>query len=250
MEETKTIIEFHDVVKKYKEGPLVLDHLNMKFYAGKTHVICGASGAGKSTLIRCINHLEKINSGKITVDGITVNKKNEREIRKKCAMVFQSFNLFPHMTILENALLGPTKTLKKSKAELMDKVTAYFERVGLSDRMGAYPGELSGGQKQRAAIVRSLAMDPELILFDEPTSALDPEMIGEVLHVMEQLAEEGRTMIVVTHEMGFAKEAADQISFMENGKLIVTKSPDEFFFNSGSERVNQFLKQIKTVDVK
>lgn len=240
----KIIVEYKNVVKSFTPNLIVLDHLDMSFYEGETHVLCGRSGAGKSTLIRCINYLEKIDSGVILLEGEPVTRKTARDIRKKCAMVFQSFNLFPHMTILENAMLGPMKSLKKSKSEIIDSVEAYFEKVGLTEKMHALPGELSGGQKQRAAIVRALAMNPDLILFDEPTSALDPEMIGEVIDVMEKLADEGRTMIVVTHEMGFAREAADKISFMDAGKVVVTKSPDEFFKNPGHESVERFLKQI------
>ena len=206
MENTKKIVvEFKDVVKQFEKDIVVLDHLNMEFFDGETHVLCGRSGAGKSTLIRCINYLEKINAGTILVEGEKVSRQNARAIRKKCAMVFQSFNLFPHMTIKENAFLGPMKSLGIHKNEMMDQVDSYFEKVGLAEKMDALPGELSGGQKQRAAIVRALAMNPDLILFDEPTSALDPEMIGEVLNVMETLADEGRTMIVVTHEMGFCQ---------------------------------------------
>ncbi len=238
------IVEFKDVVKQFEKDLVVLDHLNMNFYDGETHVLCGRSGAGKSTLIRCINYLEKINSGQILVEGEPVTKKHARTIRKKCAMVFQSFNLFPHMTILENALLGPMKALGQHKGEMIDQIGTYFEKVGLENKMDALPGELSGGQKQRAAIVRALAMNPDLILFDEPTSALDPEMIGEVLNVMEKLADEGRTMIVVTHEMGFARVAADKISFMDAGKIVSTCAPDKFFTDPGHESVERFLKQI------
>lgn len=243
-QEKQVVVEFKDVVKQFEKDVVVLDHLNTKFYTGETHILCGRSGAGKSTLIRCINYLEKINSGQILVEGEPVTKKHAHSIRKKCAMVFQSFNLFPHMTIKENALLGPLKSLNKRKSEVMDSIESYFELVGLSDKMNSLPAELSGGQKQRAAIVRALAMKPDLILFDEPTSALDPEMIGEVLNVMKKLANEGRTMIVVTHEMGFAREAADKISFMDAGKIVVTKSPKDFFENPGHESVERFLNQI------
>lgn len=240
----QVVVEFKDVVKQYEKDVVVLDHLDMKFYSGETHILCGRSGAGKSTLIRCINYLEKINSGQLLVEGIPVSKRTSHSVRKKCAMVFQSFNLFPHMTIMDNALLGPLKSLKKPKAEIIDSIEEYFKKVGLENRMNAYPGELSGGQKQRAAIVRALAMDPDLILFDEPTSALDPEMIGEVLNVMEKLSEEGRTMIIVSHEMGFAREAADKISFMDAGKIVVTKPPKEFFDSPENESLTRFLKQI------
>ncbi|WP_020612080.1 amino acid ABC transporter ATP-binding protein [Sediminispirochaeta bajacaliforniensis] len=243
-QDKRVVVEFKDVVKQFEDDLVVLDHLNMKFYDGETHVLCGRSGAGKSTLIRCINYLESINAGEILVEGEAVTKKRARAIRKKCGMVFQSFNLFPHMTVLENALLGPMKSLNKQKAEIIEKVESYFHKVGLAEKMKALPGELSGGQKQRAAIVRALAMEPDLILFDEPTSALDPEMIGEVLNVMKQLSDEGRTMLVVTHEMGFAREAADKISFMDAGKIVATKTPVDFFHDPGHESVERFLKQI------
>ena len=237
------LVNFDNVTKRFGDN-VVLDSLSADFKKGETHIICGASGAGKSTIIRCINYLETINGGDIQFKGISVNKKVARKIRKKVTMVFQSFNLFPHLSILENALLGPVKSLGQSRKDVEGKVIEYLRRVGLEDKTNARPYQLSGGQQQRAAIVRALAMEPELILFDEPTSALDPEMIGEVLAVMKDLADEGRSMIVVTHEMGFAKEAADQISFMDEGKLAVTKPPADFFNDPEHEGARRFLSQI------
>ena len=237
------LVKFDKVIKRFGAN-VVLDQFSAKFFQGETHVICGRSGAGKSTIIRCINHLEPIHEGQILFEGIPVNKHNARKIRKKVTMVFQDFNLFPHLSILENAVLGPVRSLKQPRKAAVEKAMHYFERVGLSDKIAARPFMLSGGQKQRAAIVRALAMDPELILFDEPTSALDPEMIGEVLEVMRDLAKEGRSMIVVSHEMGFAREAADKISFMDKGRLVETKPPKEFFENPEHESARQFLDQI------
>ena len=239
----RVLVEFQNVTKKFGDH-VVLDELSMSFFEGETHIICGRSGAGKSTLIRCINYLETINSGTIQFEEIPVNKHTARNVRKHVAMVFQDFNLFPHLTVLENVILGPTKSLHLHRQEVEQRALRYFERVGLKEKIHAFPYQLSGGQKQRAAIVRALAMEPDLILFDEPTSALDPEMIGEVLEVMKDLANEGRSMIVVTHEMGFAREAADKISFMDQGQLVETKPPTEFFNNAEHESARRFLSQI------
>ncbi len=237
------LVTFDGVTKSFGNH-IVLDDLSIQFLEGETHVICGRSGAGKSTLIRCINYLERIDSGKIFFRDLEVNKTNAREIRKKVSMVFQEFNLFPHMTVLENATLGPIYTLKEPKDKAEKRALEFFERVGLKDKVNSYPYQLSGGQKQRAAIVRSLTMNPDLILFDEPTSALDPEMIGEVINVIKDLAKEGYSIIIVTHEMNFALEAADKISFLDNGKILLTKPPKEFFQNPEYDTIRQFLRQI------
>lgn len=244
-EERKVLVQFKDVTKTFKNGNvIVMDHFNFNFLQGETHVICGRSGAGKSTLIRCINQLEAIDSGEIFVDNEKVSKKNEHSICKRVAMVFQEFNLFPHMSVLENVTFGPIHSLKISKREAEERGAESLARVGLSDKITAKPSELSGGQKQRVAIARALSMTPELILFDEPTSALDPEMVGEVTNIMAKLAEEGMSMIVVTHEMGFAREAADRISFLENGKFIETDDPETFFSNPSHPSVKKFIEQV------
>lgn len=239
----EVLVLFQNVTKKFGDI-IVLNSVTAEFYRGETHVICGPSGVGKSTLLRCINFLEKIDGGTIIFDGIPVNARTARAVRKRVAMVFQLFNLFPHLTVLQNAALGPVKVLKQPRKEVEDRVKSLLKRVGLGDRAMAYPYQLSGGQKQRAAIVRALAMNPELILFDEPTSALDPEMVGEVLEVMEDLAAEGRSMIVVTHEMRFAKEAADRVSMMFDGRIVETKPPEKFFNNPEHPATQRFLRQI------
>jgi len=247
MEKNDTmIVELSNVTKRF--GDLtVLKNVSMKIKRGEAHVICGKSGAGKSTLIRCINYLEPIDSGTIKFKGIEVNKHTAREVRKRVGMVFQTFNLFPHLTALENVILGPCKVLKQSKKTAISRAKELFEKVSLADKMSSYPRELSGGQQQRIAIIRALAMEPELMLFDEPTSALDPEMIKEVLDVIKEIAREGITMIVITHEMGFAKEVADKISFFHEGRILETKSPKEFFENPEYESTKRFLSQILSV---
>ena len=242
----KTLIEFKNVTKTFQNGKVVvLDDFNFSFVEGETHVICGRSGAGKSTLIRCINYLEKIDSGEILVEGVQVNNRSAKEIRKKIAMVFQDFNLFPHMTVLENVVFGPMHSLKVNRKKAEETGKKYLEKVGLAEKMESYPYQLSGGQKQRVAIARALNMHPDMILFDEPTSALDPEMIGEVLEIMKELAREGMSMIVVTHEMGFAREAAHRISFLEKGKFIETTTPEKFFASPAHESVARFINQIQ-----
>ncbi|RLB38455.1 MAG: amino acid ABC transporter ATP-binding protein [Deltaproteobacteria bacterium] len=209
-------------------------------------VICGPSGSGKSTLIRCINRLEEHQRGRIIVDGVelTNNIKNIEKIRAEVGMVFQQFNLFPHLTILENLTLGPIWVRKMPKAEAEEMAMFYLEKVHIADQARKYPGQLSGGQQQRVAIARSLCMRPKLMLFDEPTSALDPEMIKEVLDVMIELAHEGMTMIVVTHEMGFARSVAHRVLFMDYGKIVEANTPEEFFDNPRNDRTKLFLSQI------
>ena len=213
---------------------------------GDVLVIIGPSGSGKSTLLRCLNRLEVPTSGHIYVDNVDITnpKVDINAYRQKMGMVFQHFNLFPNMTVLRNMTLAPMKLLKKSKQEAEEKALKLLERVGLKDRADAYPSQLSGGQKQRIAIVRALCMDPEIMLFDEPTSALDPEMVGEVLEVMKELAKEGMTMAVVTHEMGFAREVGSRIIFMSDGKILEEAKPDTFFENPQSERAKVFLSKV------
>ncbi len=242
-----SIIRVENVSKFYNGGALhALDDVSLDVHQGEVVVILGPSGSGKSTMLRCLNLLEVPTAGHIYVDGvdITAKKVDINLHRQKMGMVFQHFNLFPHMTILENLTLAPTKVKKMPRAEAEQKALGLLRRVGLEDRAGEYPVRLSGGQKQRVAIVRALMMEPELMLFDEPTSALDPEMIGEVLDVMKELAGEGMTMVVVTHEMGFAKEVADRIIFMENGKIIEENTPQAFFENPKSDRSREFLSKV------
>ena len=213
---------------------------------GEKVVVIGPSGSGKSTFLRCLNRLEEPSAGEIYFDGtlITDKKCNINKLRMQMGMVFQHFNLFPHLSILENITLAPIKLLKQSKADAEAKARELLERVGLPDKADAYPAQLSGGQKQRIAIARALAMNPQVMLFDEPTSALDPEMVGEVLDLMKQLAEDGMTMVVVTHEMGFAKEVADRIIFMDEGVILEEGDPEEFFANPKNPRLKDFLSKV------
>ncbi len=224
----------------------VLKNINLTVHKGERIIICGPSGSGKSTLIRCINRLEEHQKGTILVDGIelTNDLKNIEKIREEVGMVFQHFNLFPHLTILENLTLGPTWVRKTPKAEAEETAMYFLEKVHIADQALKYPGQLSGGQQQRVAIARSLCMRPKVMLFDEPTSALDPEMIKEVLDVMIDLAQEGMTMIVVSHEMGFAKSAAHRVLFMDEGEILEENTPAEFFENPQHERTKLFLSQI------
>jgi len=224
----------------------VLRDINLEVYEGERIVICGPSGSGKSTLIRCINRLEVHQKGCIVVNDteLTSDLKNLETIRKDVGMVFQSFNLFPHLTVLENCTLGPIWVHKMPKAEAEALAMDYLERVRIPEQAGKYPGQLSGGQQQRVAIARSLCMQPNIMLFDEPTSALDPEMINEVLEVMVELANEGMTMICVTHEMGFARSIADRVIFMDAGEIVEEAVPSEFFDNPKNERTKEFLSQI------
>jgi ABC-type polar amino acid transport system ATPase subunit len=239
------MIEIKNVSKWYGDFQ-VLSGINETIDRGQTVVICGPSGSGKSTLLRCINGLEPYQKGEITVEGISLSdpKTNLYKVRQKIGMVFQKFELYPHMTVLHNITLAPMKVLKKSKQEAEKRAIALLERVGIPEKAKEYPANLSGGQQQRVAIARSLAMDPNCMLFDEPTSALDPEMIKEVLDVMIDLAKEGMTMIVVTHEMGFAREVADEIIFIDEGKIVERGTDESFFANPKSERTKAFLSQI------
>ncbi|MBE3563101.1 MAG: amino acid ABC transporter ATP-binding protein [Hydrogenibacillus schlegelii] len=239
------MIEFKNVNKHYGAFH-VLKNINLTIRAGEVVVIIGPSGSGKSTLLRTINGLEPISSGELIVDGIPVHQKGTdlNKLRRNIGMVFQHFNLYPHMTVLENIILAPTKVLKMPRAEAEKIARFYLEKVGLRDKIHAYPAQLSGGQQQRVAIARGLAMKPKIMLFDEPTSALDPEMIGEVLAVMKMLAEEGMTMVIVTHEMGFAREVADRIVFMDRGEILEDAPPEEFFTRPKEERARAFLKRV------
>ncbi|MCI7210864.1 MAG: amino acid ABC transporter ATP-binding protein [Ruminococcus bromii] len=224
----------------------VLKGINAEIHKGDVMVVIGASGSGKSTFLRCLNLLEEPTSGTICFEGtdITDPSVNINLHRQKMGMVFQQFNLFPHMTVLKNMTLGPIKLLKQSKEEANDNAMRLLKRVGLADRADAYPSQLSGGQKQRIAIVRALCMNPDVMLFDEPTSALDPEMVGEVLEVMKQLAKEGMTMVVVTHEMGFAREVGTNVAFVDNGVIVEQGEPKEFFANPKNPRLKDFLSKV------
>ena len=223
-----------------------LDGVSAQIHRGEVVVVIGPSGSGKSTFLRCLNLLELPTGGQILFDGADITDKNcnINLHRQKMGMVFQHFNLFPHMTILKNMTIAPMQLLHKSKEGAEKTALELLSRVGLADRANAYPSQLSGGQKQRVAIVRALAMQPEVMLFDEPTSALDPEMVGEVLEVMQELAKSGMTMVVVTHEMGFAREVADRVLFMADGKLLEEGTPDEIFTNPKSERLRDFLAKV------
>jgi len=241
----KYIIEMRNIQKHYDEFHALLD-VNFNVKEGEIVVVCGPSGSGKSTLIRCINKLEEITSGTLVVNGQDLSdaKTDINKVRQQAGMVFQHFNLFPHKTILENITIGPIKVKKMSKQEANSKAMQLLEKVKIPHQANKYPGELSGGQQQRVAIARTLAMEPKIILFDEPTSALDPEMIGEVLDVMKSLAKENYTIVCVTHEMGFAKEVADRIVFMAEGRIVEENKPEEFFNNPKSDRAKQFLSEI------
>ena len=241
------IIQLENVDKFF--GPFqALKGVNLTVGKGEKVVVCGPSGSGKSTLIRCINRLEEHNSGKIIVNGheLTDAVKDIDAVRREVGMVFQSFNLFPHLTVIENLMLAPKLVRKATKADNRDMAMRFLERVKIPDQADKFPIQLSGGQQQRVAIARALCMNPEVILFDEPTSALDPEMISEVLDVMIDLAKEGMTMIVVTHEMGFARSVADNVVFMDEGEIVETGPPETFFDNPKSERTRLYLEQILT----
>ena len=250
---TDVLIQVTDLQKHFKGGKQnqdekirALDGVSAEIHKGEVVVVIGPSGSGKSTFLRCLNLLELPTGGQILFDGVDITDKNcnINLHRQKMGMVFQHFNLFPHMTILKNMTIAPMQLLHKSKEEAEKTARELLGRVGLADRANAYPSQLSGGQKQRVAIVRALAMQPEVMLFDEPTSALDPEMVGEVLEVMQELAKSGMTMVVVTHEMGFAREVADRVLFMADGKLLEEGTPDEIFTNPKSERLRDFLAKV------
>jgi general L-amino acid transport system ATP-binding protein len=242
---SEVMIEVNKMNKWYGSFHVLKD-IDLTVHKGERLVVCGPSGSGKSTLIRCINALEEHQEGDIIVDGIKLGKnlKNLDHIRTEVGMVFQNFNLFPHLTILENLILGPIWVRKMAKADAIETAMMYLERVKIPEQADKYPGQMSGGQQQRVAIARSLCMSPKIMLFDEPTSALDPEMIKEVLDTMVDLAETGMTMIVVTHEMGFAKTIADEVIFMDEGDIVERNKPEEFFGNPEHERTQKFLSQI------
>lgn len=239
------LIKVNNLCKSF-DNVEVLKGVNAEIDKGDVMVVIGASGSGKSTFLRCLNLLEEPTSGSIFFEGVDITDASvDINIhRQKMGMVFQQFNLFPHMTVLKNMTLGPTKLLGKSKAEAEADAMNLLERVGLADRANSYPSQLSGGQKQRIAIVRALAMNPDVMLFDEPTSALDPEMVGEVLEVMKNLAKEGMTMVVVTHEMGFAREVGTKIVFVDDGVIVEEGNPQEFFGNPKSPRLKDFLSKV------
>ncbi len=241
----EAIIEISDMQKYYGDFH-ALKSIDLKVGRQEVVVVIGPSGSGKSTLIRCINRLEEHNEGRIIVDGTELSNdvKNIQEIRKETGMVFQSFNLFPHMSIMDNITLAPRQVRNIPKAEAEKTAMELLERVKIPEQANKFPGQLSGGQQQRVAIARALAMKPKVMLFDEPTSALDPEMIGEVLDAMKTLAKEGMTMIVVTHEMGFAREVADRVVFMADGEIVEVGDPEHFFTNPQEERTKEFLGQI------
>ena len=252
-----SLIQVHDLKKHYHRGAIkALDGVTVDINKGDVMVVIGPSGSGKSTFLRSLNLLEEPTGGEIIFNGVDITKKKYKDasgktvkldidkLRQKMGMVFQHFNLFPHKTILENMTLAPMKVRGVSKKEAEKKALELLDRVGLKDRADAYPIQLSGGQKQRVAIVRALAMEPEVMLFDEPTSALDPEMVGEVLDVMKELAEEGMTMVVVTHEMGFAREVGNRVLFMADGQLIEQGTPEDIFENPTNPRLKEFLSKV------
>ena len=223
-----------------------VDGVSLEVTKGEVVVVIGPSGSGKSTFIRCLNRLEQYNDGHVWIDGVDLSdsKTNLNKIRAEVGMVFQHFNLFPHKTVLQNLTLAQQRVRKRVKSEAVTKARMLLKKVGIAEKESEYPSRLSGGQQQRVAIARALAMDPKIMLFDEPTSALDPEMVGEVLDVMKQLAQEGMTMVVVTHEMGFAREVADRVIFMDEGKVVEVGTPEHFFTEPREERAKLFLKQV------
>ncbi len=240
------IIRVEHVVKQFEDGPLALDDCSLSVQRGEVVAIIGPSGSGKSTMLRCLNLLEQPSAGRVIVDGvdITSDKVDLDLHRRKMGMVFQHFNLFPNMTVKKNITLAPVHLHLKKQAEADADAMRLLQRIGLADKADTYPAMLSGGQKQRIAIVRALAMEPEVMLFDEPTSALDPEMVGEVLEVMRELAKSGMTMVVVTHEMGFAREVADRVIFMDSGKIVEVNTPNELFDHPQNPRTKLFLSKV------
>jgi len=244
-EPSASIVVVEKLVKRFGHFTALSD-VNLSVAAGEKIVLCGPSGSGKSTLIRCINHIEKHDGGRIVVDGVELTDRmtDVNSIRREVGMVFQSFNLFPHLSIVENCMLAPMKVRGLSRAEAQERAIGLLRKVRIHDQADKYPGQLSGGQQQRVAIARALCMQPKIMLFDEPTSALDPEMVKEVLDTMVQLAEDGMTMLVVTHEMGFARQVANRIVFMDEGQIVETNEPKAFFDNPQHERTKLFLSQI------
>lgn len=242
MEKTEKLLEIHHLHKDYGNGPVLRD-ISLDVRKGEVVVLIGPSGCGKSTLLRCMNGLEPIQSGEILLDGnvISGTKTKWSDVRQKIGMVFQSYDLFPHMTVIDNILLGPLKVQKRDRREAEAEAEKLLDRVGLLDRKNSYPRQLSGGQKQRVAIVRALIMKPEIMLFDEVTAALDPEMVREVLDVMLELANSGSTMVIVTHEMRFAEAVADRIVFLDGGEIVETEAPDIFFTQPKTDRARRFL---------
>lgn len=240
------MIEAKNVTKRF--GDLtVFENLSVNVSKGEVLVIIGPSGSGKSTFLRCLNHLETINEGKIIIEDEELKENDKALIRRittKMGMVFQNFNLFPHMTAIQNVMEAPITVKKEDRKVVEERAKKLLVKVGLGDKMDYYPSKLSGGQKQRVAIARALAMQPDIMLFDEPTSALDPELVGEVLNVMKELASEGMTMVVVTHEMGFAKDVADRVIFMDGGKIVEEGTPEEMFTNPAEDRTREFLKKV------
>lgn len=241
----ETLLKIENLTKEY-EGQKILDGINLEVKQGDVLVVVGPSGCGKSTLLRCINALEPIQGGTIKLQGMDIRKgsKNITTLRQKIGMVFQSYELFPHLTVLDNIILAPMKVQKRSREEVKKEALTLLDRVGLKDRADSYPRQLSGGQKQRVAIARTLAMDPEVILFDEPTSALDPEMVGEVLQVMRSLAGSGLTMLVVTHEMAFARDVSSRVVFMSDGIIAEEGAPEQIFGAPKLQRTKEFLSRI------
>ncbi len=243
-----SVIRTRKLVKTFSKGLRALDEISMEVKKKEVLVVMGPSGSGKSTLIRTFNGLETFDSGELEIVGIPLhsdhNERNVREIRKRVGMVFQQFNLFPHLSILENITLAPIKVQKQNRIEAEEHAMSLLSQMGIITQARKYPSQLSGGEQQRVAIARALALKPELLLFDEPTSALDPERVGEVLDAIRSLAEKGMTMVVVTHEVGFAKEVADKVLFMDSGKVIETSTPEVFFTNAKHERSRKFLNQI------
>ncbi len=241
------LLEIKNLTKEYKESEGVLNNISLSVEKGEVLVILGPSGCGKSTLLRCINGLERIQSGEIYLDGklISNQTKEMHKVRERIGMVFQSYDLFPNMTVLKNILLGPLKVQKRNVREATEQAENLLSRIGLLDKKNSYPAELSGGQKQRVAIARALCMNPDVLLFDEVTASLDPEMVREVLDVIMQLAKDGKTMLIVTHQLEFARAVADRIIFIDQGRILEDSKPEKFFTGSENQRVNEFLQAFK-----
>lgn len=242
------VVEIQDLEKRFGEH-LVLKKINLKVKPSEVVCIIGPSGSGKSTLLRCVNLLEKPTSGKVIIEGVDITQPGTdvNRLRQKVGIVFQSYNLFPHLTVEQNLILAPMKVQKKSREECLEKAEKLMRRMGLIDKMRAYPDQLSGGQQQRVAIARALMMDPDIMLFDEVTSALDPELVKEVLDAMKELAAQGMTMLVVTHEMGFAREVSDRVIFMDHGVIVEEGTPDEIFVEPKNQRTKEFLSRVLNI---